>query len=229
MLPHRTNLAVLAFLSHCAHALFEPHALDLSTPENPAAILPEHRNYGLFDRPAPIPIDLNLDNGQQHDVGKQRRAESVASGAITAAVPATAAPETNAMTAPATTATEAGGYEGVPTDISYATDAGPGGLTDTYALPSAYDSAQLSSLFGVDSSNINEASTELSAFPTDAASGVEVACTGVPDISGQEVTVCGPTGNPRATGTAKNGAEGKYVEWGFPGLGVVGGAVAFFL
>lgn len=209
-----------------ALALSDPRAVDLSGTDNPAAILPEHHNYGLFDRAAPILI--NVGNTQQQDIVKLKRTDSMVSADPVPTTPAADA-TTNAplVSAAATmsisvTGTNPAYPTTIPTDLTYATD------TDTYLLPSAYDSAQLSSLFAAESSFISEASTLLSAFPT---SESGVACTGVSDVSGEVVTVCGPTGDPRSTGTVKNAAgKGRgYVSWVCLGLGIVGGGVAFLL
>ena len=224
--PPLLLLSSLLVFPH-ALALFEPRAVDLPILDSSAAILPEHRNYGLFDRPAAVPIDI--DNTKQQDVAKEKRAVSAVSADPVPLTPAVAAP-TNAASIPFTSAaimttptmpigTDTRAYA-APTGLDYA--------TDTYMLPSAYDSAHLSSLFAAESSYVQEASTLLSAFPT-TESGV--ACTGVSDVSGGVVTLCGPTGDPRATGSVKNAAgEGRgYVSWVCLGLGVVGGGVVFFL
>ncbi len=219
-------LCALLFFSLQALALLEPRVLDLSTLSHSAAILPEYRNYGLFDSPAPTPAEID------HHQQKDKRAESSAPAADQAALMSTGGVATDAysvpmssaatMTAAAASTTDIAYPAGasVPTNFIYAT------ITDTYILPPAYDSAQLSSLFAAESSFVSEASTLLSAFAT-GESGV--ACTGVKDVEGSEVTVCGPTGDPRATGTVSSGVGGSYVSWSFLAWGIMGGGIAFFL
>ena len=206
----------LYLISQQALALFEPHAVDLPTRDNADAPLPEHHNYGLFDRPFPVQID-ETDEHEKPNIKRQTDTSVSADP-----VPTTAGDVgtiTSAPITPLATATATGDYGG--TDLGDV-------LSDTYMLPPAYDSAQLSSLFAADSSAYSEASAVLSAIDT----GKGVVCSGVPDVSGSEVTVCGPTGNPSATGKKGNGADERAwgnVSWGFMALGILGGGIAFFL
>ena len=235
----RTVILIVTILSHQSSALFQPQASPLPYPDDPSLTARFHRNYGLFDRPVPslpaIPVPA------QQDLTNQKRDLASILAGLATAVPTNQPPTSAASLATATataqpsiasaivTAAPTGAYQsatGTGGSGDYGTaGGGGGGLSDTYMLPPQYNSAQLNSLFGAESSVNAAASTLLAAGSK--SSGIE--CTGVKDVDGATVTLCGPTGNPSATWRVKSEGGLNAVGCGLAVLGGLGAVVAFFL
>jgi hypothetical protein len=257
---------LLAFLSWSTPitALFQPHAISLPhRPLNPSdpetdilrPVIGDKQNYGLFDRPVPVQAETDvdastsLDNNDENELDLNKRSpqapelpegasfvsEAVPSDLLTAyANPPTGNPGSTAATATATPTAggngDYGDYGGNP-DVT-GTYLGPGGLP-------TFDPGLLSSLSALDASLNAEASSLLSSYP----SGVDVECSGIEEVGGGTVTVCGPTGGASATsksdggrivlgfgGGDERGTRFGMLVWGvFVALGSVGMGVAFFL
>ncbi len=224
-------LILLTLFARDGFSLFEPRANDDVYPRKAASVLPELRNYGLFDRP---PAPVKIDNRQPEDARKDKGKRQDTMTPVPAAAPITDVYGAATDTGSATMAPAAAGTTPYAAPDYPATDILSGaGLTDTYALPPAYDDAALSSLLADDSSYVAAASSLLSAFPTEG-----VVCSGVEDVDGAKVTICGPTGEPRVAGVSGLGdglgswrvlAGGSNASWAFVVLGGLGGIVVFFL
>jgi hypothetical protein len=246
---------LLAFLSLSPpiSALFQPHAISL--PHQPVdhpgpdtilrAVIGDKHNYGLFDRPVPVQAETDVDasttlDEDEDDLDLNKRtpqAPELPEGAsfVSEALPsdlltAYVNPPTGTATAAATTAGDYDDYPSPP-DVT-GTYLGPGGLP-------TFDPGLLSSLSALDASLNAEASSLLSSYP----SGVDVECSGIEEVGGGTVTVCGPTGGASATsksdggrivlgfgGGDERGTRFGMLVWGvFVALGSVGMGVAFFL